>query len=41
MVVMDNLPAHKHAAVCEAVEHARVELRFLPLYSSDFNPIKM
>jgi transposase len=41
IVVMDNLPAHKPAAVRRAIEDAGGELRFLPPYSPDFNPIEM
>ena len=41
VVVMDNLPAHKPVAVREAIEAAGAELRFLPPYSPDFNPIEM
>lgn len=41
VVVMDNLPAHKPDAVREAIEGAGAELRFLPPYSPDFNPIEM
>lgn len=41
VVVMDNLPAHKLAAVRRAIEHAGAELHFLPPYSPDFNPIEM
>lgn len=41
IVVMDNLPAHKPVAVREAIEAAGAELRFLPPYSPDFNPIEM
>ena len=41
IVVMDNLPAHKPAAVRQAIEAAGAELRFLPPYSPDFNPIEM
>jgi transposase len=41
VVVMDNLPAHKPAAVRRAIEGAGAELRFLPPYSPDFNPIEM
>lgn len=40
MVIMDNLPAHKAAGVREAIEQAGAELRFLPPYSPDFNPIE-
>ena len=41
VVVMDNLPAHKPVAVRKAIEAAGAELRFLPPYSPDFNPIEM
>jgi transposase len=41
IVVMDNLPAHKPTAVRRAIENAGAELRFLPPYSPDFNPIEM
>lgn len=40
VVVMDNLPAHKSAAVREAIEKAGATLTFLPPYSPDFNPIE-
>ena len=38
---MDNLPAHKVAGIRKAIEAAGAELRFLPPYSPDFNPIEM
>ncbi len=41
IVIMDNLPAHKSVAVRHAIEAAGAELRFLPPYSPDFNPIEM
>ncbi len=41
IVVMDNLPAHKPVAVRHAIEGAGAEMRFLPPYSPDFNPIEM
>jgi transposase len=41
IVVLDNLPAHKPAAVRQAIEVTGAELRFLPPYSPDFNPIEM
>jgi transposase len=41
IVIMDNLPAHKPAAVRNAIEAVGAELRFLPPYSPDFNPIEM
>lgn len=41
IVVMDNLRAHKVAGVKEAIEAAGAELRYLPKYSPDLNPIEM
>ena len=41
IVVMDNLPAHKPTAVRRAIEATGAELRLLPPYSPDFNPIEM
>jgi transposase len=40
IVVMDNLGCHKSAKVRDAIEAAGAELRFLPPYSPDFNPIE-
>lgn len=40
IVIMDNLPAHKPLAIRQAIEEAGAELRFLPPYSPDFNPIE-
>jgi transposase len=40
IVVMDNLPSHKVTGVREAIEAAGAELRYLPPYSPDFNPIE-
>ena len=40
IVVMDNLGCHKSAAVRAAIEAADAELRLLPAYSPDFNPIE-
>ena len=40
-VIMDNLPAHKSAAIQQAIAKAAAKLRFLPPYSPDFNPIEM
>src|SRR5579875_4013042 len=39
-VIMDNLPAHKIAAVRTAIGLTGAKLRFLPPYSPDFNPIE-
>ncbi len=41
IVVMDNLPAHKTPAVREAIERTGAELRLLPPYSPNFNPIEL
>lgn len=40
IVVMDNLPAHKNEQVRLLIEAAGAELRYLPPYSPDFNPIE-
>ena len=40
IVAMDNLPAHKVAGVRAIIEAAGAELRYLPPYSPDFNPIE-
>ena len=40
IVVMDNLSCHKGNAVQTAIEDQGAELRFLPPYSPDFNPIE-
>ncbi len=40
VVVMDNLGSHKVAGVREAIEAAGAELRHLPPYSPDLNPIE-
>jgi transposase InsO family protein len=39
VVVMDNLAPHRSPAVREAIEAAGAELRYLPPYSPDYNPI--
>lgn len=39
-VVMDNLAAHKVAGVRQLIEAAAAQLRYLPPYSPDFNPIE-
>src|SRR5262249_8695671 len=41
VVVLDNLPAHKQPAVRAAIEAVGAQLRFLPPYSPDFNPIEL
>ena len=40
IVIMDNLSSHKRPAVQAMIEAAGAELRFLPPYSPDFNPIE-
>lgn len=40
IVIADNLSSHKVAGVREAVESAGAELRYLPPYSPDLNPIE-
>jgi transposase len=41
IVAMDNLPAHKIAAVSAAIAKARAQFFLLPPYSPDMNPIEM
>jgi len=41
IVVMDNLGAHKNARTIELITQAGAEVRFLPAYSPDLNPIEM
>jgi transposase len=40
IVVMDNLPAHKNPAARQIIEAVGAELRYLPPYSPDLNPIE-
>jgi transposase len=40
IVIMDNLSVHKIKAVREEIEARNAELRFLPPYSPDMNPIE-
>jgi transposase len=40
IVILDNLSSHKVAGVREAIETAGAELRYLPPYSPDLNPIE-
>jgi transposase len=41
VVILDNLSAHKSATARQAIEAVGCELRFLPPYSPDFNPIEL
>lgn len=41
VVVMDNLSAHKVQGVRDLIQQTGAELRYLPPYSPDFNPIEM
>jgi len=41
IVVMDNLSSHKVVGVREAIEAVGAELRYLPPYSPDLNPIEL
>jgi transposase len=41
VVVLDNLVVHKQPEVRTAIEAAGAQLRFLPPYSPDFNPIEL
>lgn len=40
IVIMDNLSSHKGEAVRKSIEAAGAELRYLPPYSPDLNPIE-
>jgi transposase len=40
VVVLDNLSVHKHPDVLTRLDAAGAQLRFLPPYSPDFNPIE-
>lgn len=41
VVVMDNLSSHKVKGVAEAIESVGAEVRYLPPYSPDLNPIEL
>ena len=41
IVVIDNVPFHKVAGAKEAIEACGAELRYLPEYSPDLNPIEL
>ncbi|MGO8704523.1 MAG: IS630 family transposase, partial [Candidatus Brocadiia bacterium] len=40
IVIMDNLSAHKSAAIIQLIENAGATLWYLPPYSPDYNPIE-
>ena len=40
VVVLDNLAVHRQPEIHTAIEAAGAQLRFLPPYSPDFNPIE-
>ena len=40
IVVMDNLSSHKGPRVRQMIDAAGAQLRYLPPYSPDFNPIE-
>jgi len=40
IVVLDNLPCHKHLHVRELIESVGAEVWYLPPYSPDFSPIE-
>jgi transposase len=40
IVILDHLQAHKTPGAQEAIERAGAELRYLPQYSPDLNPIE-
>jgi len=40
IVLMDNVRTHRVAGVSEAIEAAGAQLRYLPAYSPDLNPIE-
>ena len=41
IVILDNLSVHKSAHAQQAIANANCELRFLPTYSPDLNPIEL
>ena len=41
VVVLDNLTVHKQPEVQVAIERVGAQIRFLPPYSPDFNPIEL
>ncbi len=40
-MILDNLSVHKRVEAREAIEAAGCQIRFLPTYSPDFNPIEL
>ena len=40
IVIMDNLPCHKSAETSRLIRSAGAEVRYLPAYSPDLNPIE-
>lgn len=40
IVIMDNLPCHKSGEVERLIRSAEAEVRYLPAYSPDLNPIE-
>jgi transposase len=41
IVIMDNLGAHKNERTLALIQQAGCEVRFLPAYSPDLNPIEL
>jgi len=41
IVVMDNLSSHKVSGIVEMIQTAGAQVKFLPPYSPDFNPIEL
>jgi transposase len=41
IVIMDNLSAHKNEHTLKLLEQAGAQVRFLPAYSPDLNPIEL
>ncbi len=40
IVILDNLSAHKSDIAVKAIQSVHAEVRFLPAYSPDLNPIE-
>lgn len=41
IVIMDNLSSHKRDRIIELIKSVQAELRYLPPYSPDLNPIEL